>query len=157
MWWVVGEAPEFSPESLYLVQEYMGMGTLKAIVLKQMCQNRRRLYTNLQAMEWFLQLAKGLRHLHTSKPRVIHRDLKMENILMKKREDGKIITKLSDFGLSTVVDSRGQVKKMNSSSGSESKSFSLRSVSSVVRIMHAGDILASIYIKEQLFVWLGLT
>lgn len=114
----------------------MGYGNLKSHVLKQMCLHRRKLYTNQQALEWFHQMAKGLRYLHSSKPRVIHRDMKMENVLMKKQEDGKIVVKLSDFGLSTAIDSCGKVIKMNDSitNLSECSSF-LRSVSSKVRIV----------------------
>lgn len=94
-------------ERVYLVQEFMNKGTLKSLIQHQMCTTGRRVYSSTQALRWALQIAKGLRYLHKSKPKVIHRDLKMENVLLKQNEDGEIVAKLADFGLCAMLDSEG--------------------------------------------------
>ena len=39
-------------------------------------------YTHAQGLQWCLQMARGLERLHTSSPVIIHRDLKLENVLL---------------------------------------------------------------------------
>lgn len=93
-------------ENVYLVQEYMDGGTLKAVVTQQMSDPSRSLYSDAQALEWLIQIAKGLRYLHQAKPRVIHRDVKLDNVLLKKgtqQEGGKLDAKLADFGLHALI------------------------------------------------------
>ncbi|GMH45325.1 hypothetical protein BSKO_13282 [Bryopsis sp. KO-2023] len=99
-----GDVTEEMRNKVYLVQEYMNRGTLKELVLQQMGTVRQRLFTGAQALEWMLDVAKGLRYLHTAKPKVIHRDLKLENILLKEEESGLVVAKLADFGLHALVD-----------------------------------------------------
>ncbi len=55
----------------------------------------------LEAVDIMLQVAKGMRYLHVNK--VVHRDLKSMNILVKCEEHaGHVYVKVSDFGLSKV-------------------------------------------------------
>merc|ERR1711998_737569 len=44
-----------------------------------------------------MEMAKGVRYLHTRKPPIIHRDLKAENILLT----DFLACKVADFGVST--------------------------------------------------------
>lgn len=39
----------------------------------QMCTNhlRKKHYTHAQALQWAIQIARGLKYLHTSKPKVL--------------------------------------------------------------------------------------
>ncbi len=60
----------------------MGGGTLKKLVSTQMSEPHRRVYTNADALRWAVQLADALAYLHQANPIVIHRDLKLENILL---------------------------------------------------------------------------
>jgi serine/threonine protein kinase len=40
-------------------------------------------YNNASALAWMRHVAEGLRYLHNAKPQVVHRDLKLENVLMR--------------------------------------------------------------------------
>jgi len=74
-------------------------GSLFEVLHKQTYELRRS-----EAWEIALAVAKGMNHLHTHNPKIIHRDLKSHNLLVYKK-DGKYdwsATKLCDFGLATV-------------------------------------------------------
>lgn len=49
----------------------------------QMKDKSTRLYRTADAVRWLLQVAQGLKYLHRAQPQVIHRDLKLDNILLK--------------------------------------------------------------------------
>jgi hypothetical protein len=58
----------------------------------------------LQAIDIMLQVAEGMHYLHQKK--VVHRDLKSTNILVKCDEhDGHVYAKVADFGLSKTKES----------------------------------------------------
>jgi serine/threonine protein kinase len=58
-------------------------------------------FTHLEAVDIMLQVAEGMSYLHQN--RVIHRDLKSMNILVKYNErDRHVYAKVADFGLSTI-------------------------------------------------------
>ena len=55
-----------------------------------------------------LQSISGLVHLHSQKPPMIHRDIKPQNILIKiNRKTNAVVAKLSDFGISNILESSG--------------------------------------------------
>jgi len=55
----------------------------------------------LEAVDIMLQVAEGMNYLHQN--RVVHRDLKSMNILVKYNEhDRHVYTKVADFGLSRI-------------------------------------------------------
>lgn len=76
-----------------LVMEYMSDGSLY-----QMLQAGTQLYP--QQGKIILDIALGMEHLHHHK--VIHRDMKSPNILLKKNDNGEFSAKLCDFGLAIV-------------------------------------------------------
>jgi serine/threonine protein kinase len=39
-------------------------------------------YTYKQGIKWCIQIAEGLQRLHNGSPMIIHRDLKLDNILL---------------------------------------------------------------------------
>ena len=49
-------------------------------------------------------LLEGTSHLHNSTPPIIHRDLKPANILCFEGENGRIVLKIADFGISKFQD-----------------------------------------------------
>lgn len=59
-------------------------------------------YTFWQALQWAADVAYGLHYLHTADPPTLHRDVKKENVMFTKGEDGRLVAKLVDFGLAKV-------------------------------------------------------
>jgi serine/threonine protein kinase len=66
--------------------------------------------------ELFFEIVQGLDYLHTRDPKIIHRDLNLRNILVKKSIDRNNI-KISDFGLS-VEHKKKSDRNLNSQSHS---------------------------------------
>ncbi|PNW73230.1 hypothetical protein CHLRE_14g623950v5 [Chlamydomonas reinhardtii] len=99
---------EAKRRTMFLVQEFMDGGTLKKVVSRQMIDVSRRLYSCADAFRWGLQVAEGLEYLHAARPLVIHRDLKLENILMKGKDLSTADAKIADFGLVALVRPRAR-------------------------------------------------
>eukprot|EP00210_Caulerpa_lentillifera_P002812 g2686.t1 len=89
-------------DSVYIVSEFMNRGTLSSQIIKQM-KSIRQVYTLQDGLQWLIHIARGMKYLHNSSPRVIHRDLKIENIMLTEDYEGKIIAKIGDFGLHALV------------------------------------------------------
>lgn len=84
-------------EDLGFVMPLMPEGSLARILHKE-----KRDLTGEQEKRIALQMALALQYLHTLNPKVLHRDVKSDNILV----DKKLNCKLSDFGISRVVAER---------------------------------------------------
>lgn len=54
-------------------------------------------FSESQILKWFTQICLGVKHVHDRK--VIHRDLKAENIFLTKSG----MAKIGDFGVSSVL------------------------------------------------------
>ncbi len=55
------------------------------------------------ALRWALQIAEALAYLHHFSPLIVHRDLKLENILLTSPHPSKADAKLADFGLHKCI------------------------------------------------------
>ncbi len=89
-----------------LVMEYADGGTLRARLDKS-----QEPITLLEQMRWAMQISYGLYQLHSV--RIVHRDLKAENILL----DGRQHAKVADFGLSVVKSSSASQSRKGGSPG----------------------------------------
>jgi len=85
-----------SHDEVLLGMEFVAGGTLFNKIVK-----RGKLSDEVTA-QYFYELCDALDYLHNLNPPVIHRDIKLENILLD--ADGHV--KLADFGWSNVVDAR---------------------------------------------------
>jgi serine/threonine protein kinase len=88
---------------LYIVQEFCAGGSLRDLVFKQMGQGPKKLYSKLDALRWMIQIAKALKYMHSAKPKVIHRDLKLDNVLLTDSNPHAANVKLADFGLARAL------------------------------------------------------
>ena len=60
--------------------------------------NKKEHFTETEIFNWFIQICLSLEYVHAR--RVIHRDLKAQNIFLT----GNLTIKLGDFGISKVLE-----------------------------------------------------
>lgn len=66
-----------------MLQEFMAGGDLKELVLSAMSRPFDPPYNKPQAFTWAMQIAEAMHYLHSvCCPMIIHRDLKLDNILL---------------------------------------------------------------------------
>ncbi|XP_028404175.1 serine/threonine-protein kinase Nek1-like isoform X2 [Dendronephthya gigantea] len=79
--------------NLYIVMDYCDGGDL----YKKINNRRGEYFTEDQVLDWFVQIASALKHVHDRK--ILHRDIKTQNIFLTR--SGTI--KLGDFGIARVL------------------------------------------------------
>ncbi|XP_031557992.1 serine/threonine-protein kinase DCLK2-like [Actinia tenebrosa] len=84
-----------TPTDIYLVMELIKGGDLFDAISSSVK------FTENVAKTYFRDMCKALAYLH--KQRVVHRDMKPENLLVHERANGQAILKLADFGLAVEV------------------------------------------------------
>lgn len=87
--------------SLYIVMEYANGGDL----YNKIKSRRGVRFSEKEILHYFSQICLALLHLHDK--RILHRDLKSQNVFLT--ADG--IVKLGDFGISTVLRSTYELKR----------------------------------------------
>lgn len=99
-------------EDLYLVQEYCSGGSLNCLLAKQMCDPFKWMYGNRKALQWCLEIASALHYLHLARPKIIHRDMKLDNILLTSQDIDAASVKLADFGLAKLMHHTANAQKL---------------------------------------------
>eukprot|EP00899_Mesostigma_viride_P019612 jgi/Mesvir1/27652/Mv07379-RA.3 len=84
-----------SQDALCIVTEFCEEGTLAGYI--QRAKDNKEYFTPEQCLDMFVQLLLALQHVHNSK--VLHRDLKPQNVFVAKDN----ILKLGDFGISRML------------------------------------------------------
>ena len=79
----------------YLITSSAFLGDL----YKHINAQRGRLFPEDQILNWFVQLCLALKHVHDRK--ILHRDIKSQNVFLTKRG----VVKLGDFGIARVLNS----------------------------------------------------
>jgi len=83
-----------SDSHLYLALEYMAGGDLCDCI----CTSGH--FEEVNARIVFRQVSEAIMYLHECN--IVHRDLKVENVLLSSRDRAQMIAKLADFGLSRL-------------------------------------------------------
>ena len=83
--------------SMFVAMEAVTGGDLGHMVMDAMSEPT--LYNNADIVHWLYDISRGLHYLHTRSPMVIHRDLKLENVLL----DNNWEARLTDFGLVKAI------------------------------------------------------
>ena len=82
---------------VYFITELMSSGTLNSFIKRSTEPIKPKIYKH-----WCRQILKGLLYLHTREPKVIHRDLKCDNVFIN-GNSGHV--KIGDLGLAIQSDS----------------------------------------------------
>ncbi|XP_062514135.1 serine/threonine-protein kinase Nek4-like [Corticium candelabrum] len=83
-------------QHLNIVQDYCDSGTLYSQISE--AREDRKPFSEARIMKWFVQVTMALQHIHSQK--VLHRDLKPQNIFLTKGD----VIKVGDFGISKLLD-----------------------------------------------------
>jgi serine/threonine protein kinase len=99
-----GLDPMFSrvPCTWAIVAEFIQGGTLQGLLGRQMIRDHRELYSMHDALRMMHEVALALNYMHTTEPRMVHRDVKQENILLGRDANGQVTVQVADFGLIVV-------------------------------------------------------
>lgn len=91
-----GGALRVSRDVCCVVLEYLGGGTLKAMMADAQARRKRLAVTRVVRIA--LQVAQGLAYLHSKN--IVHRDLKSDNLLFDAK---KKVVKIADFGIARAA------------------------------------------------------
>ena len=90
-------------EYIHIVMDFCERGDMNRRIKK--AKNSKKCFAQLEILEWFVQLCLGLQHIHENK--VLHRDLKTQNVLVTKGHRVKI----GDFGISKKLEHTDELAK----------------------------------------------
>jgi len=84
----------------YLIMEFATGGDLN----KLMIDHSQPLKSD-KAVKYIIESLKGIEYLHANK--IIHRDIKPDNILLQKNKEGVIVPKITDLGIAKSINNAG--------------------------------------------------
>jgi len=88
--------------AVYIISKYCNMGTLEEYI------NHKQILEFTEVRNIFIQIASCVKEMHSFK--LVHRDLKPQNVFLNQNEKGELKCLVADFGFSK----ESQVGKMNS-------------------------------------------
>src|SRR6516162_10208111 len=80
---------------------YIEGGTL--IRLLDECRASTGAFTPAQVQRIIQRIAQIISPAHRATPKLVHRDLKPSNVLVERRADGKIVLRVTDFGIGAIA------------------------------------------------------
>ena len=83
----------------FIIMEYANKGDLSNIIFEK--KNSKKIFNEKEILSIFIQIIHGLKYIHFNK--IIHRDLKSQNIFLLKNKNNNLIIKLGDFGISKIL------------------------------------------------------
>ena len=84
---------------LCIVMDYADGGDLAKAIEEQ----KGKYFSESKILDWFTQICLGMKHVHDRK--ILHRDIKLDNILLTSEGDVKIC----DFGVSKLISNRNTI------------------------------------------------
>ncbi len=90
----------------YLVMNYVEGLSLGEI--RKELEANNEIVPDITAINWLLDASKAVSHLHSKENRIIHRDIKPDNIMLSKK--GQIV--ICDLGLAKKVSKRGEEEEL---------------------------------------------
>ncbi|CAG2103526.1 unnamed protein product, partial [Medioppia subpectinata] len=124
----------------------------KPIVFERQPEEEMNVFEFFISCEIFKQLLECVEYLHESNPRVIHRDLKPDNILINPNFKCNRCVKLCDFGLATDHNTdRHTASRYGHTSGVGSIAYMAPEVIHCREYNHKSDIYSLSIIGEQMF------
>lgn len=94
----LSQALKFIKHVLFF-SKYLQGGHLRKVVYNAMLRAGTVYYGRRDALRWMQQLASALAYLHERTPKIMHRDIKLENLLLSDKDLKLADVRLIDFGL----------------------------------------------------------
>lgn len=98
--------PQEIRTAFYLMEHLPG-GSLKGrFQPDQGSSVNRAQFSSMDALRWSIQLCSAIAHMHGLDAPIVHRDIKLENILLTTQSTASANVKLADFGLAVQLEHR---------------------------------------------------
>ncbi|KAL6761699.1 kinase-like domain-containing protein [Haematococcus lacustris] len=111
------QGPSGSQHKLCFLMEHANGGSLVRLLAQQMKAPWKPLYSPAQVLTWLTDIAEGLQHLHSRNPPLVHRDIKLENILLHDcHEQERMVARITDLGLHVVLGQQRRSLRVSSRS-----------------------------------------
>lgn len=89
-------------QTIWIVSELCTLGSLRSLL-----SNRSFPLDLTVKLSLCMDIADGMRYLHTRRPPIIHRDLKSQNIFIVDAGAGRLVAKIGDWGSARAIELSG--------------------------------------------------